>query len=1004
VAYGDLQAAAWTVNNRCLGCHVQPQALIGGELSRSLTTHNDAQRNILFNLLSIHRQSNGALRDDHYPGYEKAQNLLGLWGLNAWHKKEDIRNTLHDAATYTRNTQDVDGGWSTDYVGGWWTPRASQTAFNLKNLVDVADLLERHPGLQRQVPQVLANGGALSSAYYLASSGGNVLVSNTGAGTVVAVAADGSSVPLASGLAKPQALQVGADGNVYVPTDTGIYRFPATGGTPERFSTLSGATDLFITPAGDMYATHYTANTVYRISSSGDASVFLSGAPLSGPAGLALDEQGRLLVLNYYGRSILRINADKTHETVVALTYGNPRSLVRHAGQWLVGTSNGLYRFNADWQGERITFVAAHGVAVNASGTIFTSDGGNTVLKLVAQPVDTPASVLAFDTAIAKGAQWLLADNNINGNSNLELAHRLIGLGSAYGRLGSGATATAVHNKMVETANALKARQRPDGGWGQSVGNGSDSMVTAQVGFALDYVHPSPDDPYILGAVQYLLSRQQADGSWASENGILTTRYGATSWVEIWLPVALERVGGIDTDLTLRFAPDTPMSNPSQAPSASAALADGSMQYTWKLLGVTTKERRIEFDVLMQDMRPGESRAVSSGAQLTFRNSFVGDAVTADIQVPVVRALAGMAVDIATDASSYPAQTPVLLAVRVHNTSAVPQSGSVALSIVAPDDTVVADLGSLPFAALASGATLPLPASWNTGTVLAGPYRAVARLDDANGHLVDRAEAAFAIVAGQGAALGAHVHTDKPVYPQGAQVQIVSRVTNLASNQAWTDLVARTSVLNGDGSVRWTASTPIVSLAPSGYRELTYSMPLASAPLGAYPVRLEVLDGQGAVLATASSSFSVTAAAANPLGVQGTLTPSASNPIVGQAIALNLTVTNTGGAPITSGTVRVRLLDPSGGAAVLATFVQSGVSLGVGATAHYSWNWNAAGHAGQVVPMAATIEHGGVEYPVAQGFVTLAGAPAHAIPLWNGWMSLLFAVLAWPLARRAARR
>lgn len=1041
VTYGDLQATAWTANNKCLGCHVQSQALVGGELSRGLTNHDEGQRNALFNTLALHRQANGALRDDHYPGYEKAQHLLALWALNAWQKKDEICDTIEAAGTYTTKTQDGDGGWSTDFTGGWWTPRSSQTAFNVKNLVDAATLLEQSPTLPRTVVHPLVDDGALAGAYYMASAPSGALVSSYNAGSVSLIGRDGSRTTLATGLQRPEGLQVGRDGNVYVATVQGIYRFPLSGGVPQLFSTLPAVTGLLIGPNGDMYASRYSHNDIHRISSTGDSTVHLSGAPLDGPAGMAMDEQGRLVVANYRGKKIIRFNADLTYETVVALTFGDPRSIAQQGNGWLVGTVNGLYRFNAEWQGERIGFVRSDGLAVMADGSVFTSDGGNRVFAVQTQQIAVAPSVQTFDASAQKGVQWLLVDSNINAANNLELAHRLVGLGSAYSRWGTGSEGATVYAKMVETADLLKSRQRGDGGWSHIQGWNSDSMVTAQVGFALDYVNPSPDDPYILNAVQYLLSRQQPDGSWMSESGIFSTRYGATSWVEIWLPVALERVGGIDTDLTLRFAPNVTLSHPTLVPSSTTTLADGSSEYQWKLLGVTTKTRQIDFDLQLKDMAPGEKRPVSSMAQLTFRNSFIKDAVAqkaldagrtsqgaasgalrngllkdsvvSNIVVPVVQGTAGLAIAVATDQNSYAAQTPVQITAEVANTSGLAKSGSVALSIIAADNTVVADLGATPFTGLAAGDTLPVAATWNTASYLAGPYTVAARLDESSGHTVDTAIAAFDITSGPAgrADIAARVRADKGTYPQGAVAHIVSRVTNQTANRPWSDLTARTTVLNPDGTTRWTVNTPIAALAEGGTRDLTYSLPLAAAPVGTYAVRLQVLSAHAAEVAADTTSFAVVAQALNALGVQGTVTPDAGAAQIGQMVPVTVTVRNAGTAAIGNGTLKARLLHPATGA-VLQTFTQPGISLGVGGSARHSWNWQANGVDGQVVPIAATLEHAGVEHSLALGSVTLmrtvgqAPAPTDARPIpmpWNWWMSLLFLAGAALYGRSALR-
>jgi len=132
-----------------------------------------------------------------------------------------------------------------------------------------------------------------------------------------------------------------------------------------------------------------------------------------------------------------------------------------------------------------------------------------------------------MDASISKGVNWLLQDANTDSNNNLSLAQRLIGLGAARTYYEGQPVADTLQAKMNTVATLLRSRVRADGGWGWFTGSGSDSMVTAQVGVALDYLNPSPADPIVQNAVKWLLSRQQADGTWFSENGILGTHLAA---------------------------------------------------------------------------------------------------------------------------------------------------------------------------------------------------------------------------------------------------------------------------------------------------------------------------------------------------------------------------------------------------------------------------------------------------------------------------------------------
>ncbi|PTT89277.1 hypothetical protein DBR42_08150, partial [Pelomonas sp. HMWF004] len=560
VAYNDLQASTWVRNNQCLGCHVVTQALVGGELTRRLTTPDEKQRTGLFNALSTYRQSNGAVYASH-PEFQRTQTMLGAWALNSWHGKDEFASALSAVADYLVNTQQPSGAWTADYNGSrLWSAQNSNAAFNLKSLTETSDVLSRVPNPTTYDASSWVSGNGMSGAYYLATDAqGRTLVANYFAGTVQAFNADGTAQTLMSGLTYPQGLAMAADGTLYVGTNPGVMK-RAPDGTVSMLAPVRDGTGLAIAPNGDIYVSNYSTNVITRITPAGNASTFFSGGPLNGAIGLQVDTDGSVVVVSYNSRAIHRVRADGTSDTLATWLNGNPRSLQAWRGGWLVGTTTGAYSYNAQWAADRLGFNNAQGLVAMADGSLVYADGGSSLYRLKPRTIDGPVRRAAYEAAITKAADWLLLDGNVDNNYMPDLAQRLIGLGSAKQFFANTPRAAALQAKMQSIGDLLRSRQRSDGGWGQYTGSVSDSLVTAQVGYALDYLQPSPSDPVIQKAILFLLARQQADGSWLSENGILGTHLAATTWVEIWLPIALNRIGGLDTDLTLKFAPNVAMS------------------------------------------------------------------------------------------------------------------------------------------------------------------------------------------------------------------------------------------------------------------------------------------------------------------------------------------------------------------------------------------------------------------------------------------------------------
>jgi len=108
----------------------------------------------------------------------------------------------------------------------------------------------------------------------------------------------------------------------------------------------------------------------------------------------------------------------------------------------------------------------------------------------------------AADAAIARAVAWL---KQASPQSNEDQAFQLLGF--AWTKAGKPAIRAA--------ANALVARQRPDGGWSQIPYLESDAYATGQALVALiESGALAASDPVYQRGVRFLLNTQLADGSW----------------------------------------------------------------------------------------------------------------------------------------------------------------------------------------------------------------------------------------------------------------------------------------------------------------------------------------------------------------------------------------------------------------------------------------------------------------------------------------------------------
>jgi ankyrin repeat protein len=141
--------------------------------------------------------------------------------------------------------------------------------------------------------------------------------------------------------------------------------------------------------------------------------------------------------------------------------------------------------------------------------------------------------------AIARAAKWL---EQAVPTTTEDRAFQLLGLSWA------GAPRPTIH----AAARSLIAAQRPDGGWAQTPNLGSDAYATGQAIYALTESNTaSRGDTAIMRGTQFLLTTQQADGSWFVQSRAIALQplfesgfpHGRNQWISAaatnWAALAL---------------------------------------------------------------------------------------------------------------------------------------------------------------------------------------------------------------------------------------------------------------------------------------------------------------------------------------------------------------------------------------------------------------------------------------------------------------------------------
>ncbi|WP_082507133.1 CARDB domain-containing protein [Duganella sp. Root336D2] len=242
-----------------------------------------------------------------------------------------------------------------------------------------------------------------------------------------------------------------------------------------------------------------------------------------------------------------------------------------------------------------------------------------------------------------------------------------------------------------------------------------------------------------------------------------------------------------------------------------------------------------------------------------------------------------------TDAARYGSNAPVAGTILLSNAGPA-VSGRLALRVEDAQGYLAATLPEQAVPQLATAQELTLGTSWNTGSYLAGDYRLVGELVDADGKVLQRASAAFSIGAERQA--NATLAVDRGQYTAGQDVRLSGTVQLAAANAQLDGASAVLQVVASDDSVVWSTTLPIGTLLPGAAADVAATWNLGSAAAGNYRARLKAFAG-GSQLASAETTFVVVDASATA-SLSGELSLSSLAVSNGDRLAARYTLNNAG--------------------------------------------------------------------------------------------------------------
>jgi len=978
VNYNDGTAHQWIDTNKCSSCHIGTQALIGGELTRSLTTFNALDRATIINDIATNQASNGGITAGYNDtsAYWPRLGTMALWGLLGYHDPVELQTVYKRAADWVVSIQSNDpahalanvGRWSSGYNATWFDNDISMSTLNLSNLRRT-DVLLRTNGITAvptYVSQPIVASKPTSSRGFLATSldGNQLYYTDRSNSTANLMQADGTTVKQWTGFNDPRAIVVRLDGQVWVSSSGGTFRLNSDG--TKALLAADSMDSLSIDAAGTIWGVRVgDLRSIYTLDpTTGKASVWLSNGPFSQIGRITPDNDGSLYVTDVLSAKIYRVLPDKSVTVVTEVMQGsrtppNLLGLLKDGDHWLLATSNGIVRLTADWIGHRVTWTRADEIRRLADGrVVYVGFALPSVNVLVPQTEDVAGSLVNYAGAMDRGEKWLRIQA-IAATDNMHTAQQLWGLGEAYRYYLpiDSARAATIQTAMSTLAARLRANQNSNGSWGVNKGGAGDPVVTAQTGIALDYLNPSASDPVIRNAVAWLLSQQDGSGAWSSPLFTDGTKVSTTTMVAIWLPMILDRLGAIDAQVSAKFPPNVRPSSVVPQPTQTSTDGTGNVTASWVLNGVTNDGIDLGFDLTLTNLLPNEVRPAATDAHMTFNNSFNQQTVMQPIDIPDVTATAPVNLSVVTDHPEYPANATAQVTTTLVNLDDVAISGTLVVNVYDTAGVFVGGVTQQAVSIPASG-TLPVTGPFAIGTIAPLHYTVKAVVSN-NEVVLAQGQTTFNVLPDSGSAAAAStVRTDKQVYNPTDQVQILSRVQSVSANTVLSNLSLNVNVYDPGDALEYTHTYAIAQLLPGQALDFTGIEALTNAPAGLYAVKQDLLDSQGNLFDHVEAVYSVSSTSDTGFGLVGTIAAVPKTLPVGGTITLNASATNRGNSALNNLPLTISIVDPQQ-ETVLQQFSQTS-SLAVAGSIPFNTNWITQGTVGTTyyAVLTATIGSG----------------------------------------------
>ena len=273
---------------------------------------------------------------------------------------------------------------------------------------------------------------------------------------------------------------------------------------------------------------------------------------------------------------------------------------------------------------------------------------------------------------------------------------------------------------------------------------------------------------------------------------------------------------------------------------------------------------------------------------------------------------AGLIASVATDTTSYQADSVVTATITASDSTGSPRTLSLGLYVQDSAGNRIATIAAADPVTIGANSSVTLNRTWNTGTSLTGQYTIISELSE-SGTVISRKSAGFTITSDT--SMNAAVTTDKISYNPNETATLTAVVTSQSRNNIFGNLSATLTIgsntITTPSTTVFTDTKALSTLMPGATFTFKDYWTTGTNASGTYPVTLTVKDSTGAIIATGTQTLTITNIIKPTSVLRGQISVGMQELLSGQTATVSYNVTNVGNADLQNMTLTVLTVSAS---------------------------------------------------------------------------------------------